>query len=160
MPIHLLCYNGLVNKADHRMWLHMQKCKAVLRALLLGLLAHLLCYCHLVSKADSLLSLHVTMHSCIRGTVAWLTCTPAGQPNSCAIGRIAMLMQILSMLQRRRANAVGPTTLKNAEAAAQSKCIVCLQRRQDAVALARPYPRLADPCFACCLLQLLRLPVL
>lgn len=57
-----------------------------------------------------------------QSNVAWLTCTPAGQPNSCAIGRIATLMQILSMLQRSRARAVGPTILKNAEAAATFEC--------------------------------------
>jgi len=48
-----------------------------------------------------------------------LTCTPGGQPNSLAMGRIATLMQILSMLHSSRASAVGPTILKNDRAAAR-----------------------------------------
>lgn len=39
-----------------------------------------------------------------------LTCKLAGQPNSCDMGRIATLRQILSMLQSISAIAVGSTT--------------------------------------------------
>ena len=54
----------------------------------------------------------LSMSDCLKDC----TCTPAGHPNSLAMGNIATLMQILSMLHSNRAKAVGPTTLKNCDA--------------------------------------------